>query len=168
MNEQKWRNADWPYDMALAVEDHLNPRDFMRMSLAFCKRISHLITDPRSQKVMSLTESWLEDAVPAEEVGAACGVWWDAYQQDDLIDAVDGNTHEAVEMLQHVGAAATGSASKTCCEAVGWVASQAVRSESREVRTREWRLAENNERAIHCDIIRNIVDGLIGSELFQS
>jgi hypothetical protein len=156
MNESSWSVCLRPLEMLNFLDGRIGAREFMRLSLRCCQRIRHLLTDSRSIAIVELTEQFLAGTTSADVVGAACKTWWDAYESDELADAAGGNTHQAIEMLQHEGSGAAIACSLACAEAVGYHASdvQCGPDCTPEQRTNVWRAAQATELAKQCDEIR--------------
>jgi hypothetical protein len=159
MTEQEWLTSSKVYNMLEFLDGKIDGRLFMRFSVQCCKRIWHLLTDPRSRAVVEDTERFLNGEVSEEEPANVYPTWYDAYQGDGIIDAVEGNSHEAIQFVAHTGYLAAASVANACCDAVGYDASRNVRENggSGQETYAVWRPAELAERSAQADLLRATV-----------
>jgi hypothetical protein len=159
MTESEWLTCDCPYDMISYLYRKLPEEDFMRFSVACCRRIWPLITDTRSRAVVEVTERYLNRAVPAAEAaGQVCAEWVRAYEQGDIHDLAGGSTNEAIESVYGLGDGHALQVSHACFQSVGYAASEAVRKTgvSANEATAAWQHAEKAEKSAQCQLIRDL------------
>src|SRR5438445_13763433 len=109
MTEHEWLTCTDPCPMLDYLEDKASDRRLMLFSVACLRRIWHLVTDPRSRKLVETTERLVDD-LAGEEARRAFDAAYDAfrvaYESDRLQDGAGDNSHEAVEGAADRGAVA--------------------------------------------------------------
>src|SRR5262245_16066083 len=159
MTESEWLTCDWPFDMLRHLDGKLDDEAFMRFSVACCRRIWPLITDPRSRAVVEATEAYLAGAMTAEAAGRICAEWDRACQEHGLDDLAGGSTYKAIESVYGVGYGHAAQVSKACFESAGYAASEPLRATGApqaEI-TAAWEAAELKERLAQCQVLRELI-----------
>jgi hypothetical protein len=156
LTEPEWLACDWPFDMLFHLDGRLEDEAFMRFSVACCRRVWPLITDPRSRSVVEATEAYLTGAVTAEAAGRVCAEWDRAYHEGGVGDLAGGSTNEAIESVYGVGHGHAAQVSKACFESVGYAASELLRAAGAPQAdiTAAWKAAELAERLAQCQLLR--------------
>ncbi len=101
MTEAEWLSCDLPYDMLRHLDGKIDDAAFMRFSVACCRRIWPLITDPRSRPVVEATEACLAGTMSAEAVDQVYAEWDRA--RGEVEDRAGWHTDEAIEAVCGVG-----------------------------------------------------------------
>jgi hypothetical protein len=158
LTEAEWLASDWPFDMLRHLDGKIDDEAFMRFSVACCRRIWPLITDPRSRAVVEATEAYLAGAMNAEAAGQVCAAWERAYQEGEVEDGAGGSTNEAIESVYGVGSGHAAQVARACFDSAGYAASEPLRAAGApqpEI-TGAWRAAELPERRAQCQLLREL------------
>lgn len=158
MTESAWLACDHPFDMIGYLHRKIADEDFMRFSVACCRRIWPLITDVRSRAVVEVTEAYLNGTITAEEAGEVCAKWVEAYEKGEVHDLAGGSTNEAIESVYGLGDGHALQVSGACFESAGYAAAQPLRAAGApqpEI-TAAWLAAEATERLAQCAILREM------------
>jgi hypothetical protein len=142
------------------LDGKLADEQFMRFSVACCRRIWPLLTDPRSRAVVEATEGYLVRIMPAASAGQVYAEWDRAYRAGEVDDLAGGSTNEAIESICGVGYGHAAQVAKACFESVGYAASDRLRATGApqaEI-TAAWHAAEFVERAAQCQLLRELFD----------
>jgi hypothetical protein len=159
MTESEWQACESPYDMLEHLEGKIDDQAFMQFSVACCRRIWPLITDPRSRAVVDAAEQYLAGTLSATAAGRICAEWDEAYRSDQSIDDLAGGvTNQAIESVYGLGEGHALQVSAACFEAAGYAASEPIRSAgaSQSDVTNAWKAAERAEQLAQCDLLRQI------------
>jgi hypothetical protein len=158
VTEAEWRNCELPYDMLRHLDGKIADEVFMRFSVACCRRIWPLITDPRSRAVVETTEAYLSDSMSAEAVGRVYAEWNRASLGNEVDDRAGWHTDEAIEAVCGGGYCSAATVAMACFESAGYAASEPLRvagAPQREI-TAAWKAAELTERRAQCQLLREL------------
>jgi hypothetical protein len=138
------------------LDGKVEDTSFMRFSVACCRRVWPLITDPRSRAVVEVTEAWLDQKVTTEAAGRVCEEWTGAYEDGGVEDLV--GTNEAIESVWGLGYGHAAIVASACCEAVGYAASEPLRAAGAPQPniTAAWLAAAQGEKEAQCELLRNL------------
>lgn len=112
MTEQDWLSATDPQRILESLRDKASSRKLRRIAVAACRRILHLMTDPRSQAAVEVAERYADGAAPEGERETA----WEAADEaatDVLLHTpeVNGETSNLDSANLSAAAAVTAAAS---------------------------------------------------------
>jgi hypothetical protein len=158
LSKSEWLSCDWPFDLLRHLDGKINDVAFMRFSVACCRRVWPLITDPRSRAVVEATEAYLAGQLTAEAAQPALAEWVRADEAGEVRDLAGGLTNEAIESVCGVGFGHAAQVAKACFESAGYAASQPLRATDApqpEI-TAAWLAAERAERLAQCAILREM------------
>ena len=158
MTEAEWLSCDRPYDMLRHLDGKIADAAFMRFSVACCRRVWPLITDPRSRAVVEATEAYLTGRLTAEAAQPILDEWGRAYEAGEVDDLAGGSTNEAIESVCGVGLGHAAQVSAACFQSAGFAASVPLRvagTPQSEI-TAAWRVAEVAERLAQCAMLREM------------
>src|SRR5436305_1926499 len=102
--------------MLRRLDGKLDDKAFMRFSVACCRRIWPLFSDPRSREVVEATEAYLAGNLSAEVASPVIEEWARAYQAGEVSDLAGGSTHEAIESVTGIGFGHAAQVAKACFE----------------------------------------------------
>lgn len=157
MTEDDWLTADCPFELLNYLDGKVDDREFIRFSVACCRCIWTLLSDPRSRAVVDATQAALETG-DWSGVAAADAVWNEAYQSGDILDGTGGLTNEAIESVSGLGMGHAAQVSLACLDAVGYAAAEVLKQNGMpqtEI-TRAWQVAEVAQRKVQCEILRTL------------
>jgi hypothetical protein len=158
LSESEWLACESPFEMLRHLDGQIADEEFMRFSVACCRHIWPLITDPRSRAVVEATEAYLAGTITAEQGSRVCEEWVRAYEQDEVNDRAGGSTNEAIESVYGIGYGHAAQVSAACFESAGYAASEPLRlagAPQAEI-TAAWRAAKSAERAAQCHLLREL------------
>jgi hypothetical protein len=158
----EWLSCDWPYDMLRHLDGKIGDEEFMRFSVACCRRVWLLIADPRSRAVVEATEDYLAGRLSAGAAQPIFDEWDRAHEAGQVPDLAGGSTHEAIESVCGVGLGHAAQVAKACFESVGYAASEPLRAAGApqpEI-TAAWLAAETAERLAQCSMLRELFEFL--------
>jgi hypothetical protein len=140
------------------LDGKIEEQEFMRFSVACCRRIWALITDLRSRAAVEATEACLAGRLTFAAAKPILEEWDRAYWADEVHDLAGGSTNEAIESVCGIGFGHAAQVSRACFEAVGYAASQPVRLAERPQSefTAAWQTAEKSEQKAQCDLLRQM------------
>jgi hypothetical protein len=164
MTEEEWLICEWPYEMLRHLDGKVDDEAFMRFSVACCRRIWPLITNPRSRAVVDATEAYLAGTINAEAAGQVYAKWDRAYNQDEMEGRAGGFAHEAIEAVCGVGYGSAATVAMACFESAGFAASEPLRIAGvpQPEITAAWKAAESEERRAQCHLLRELYGTLAG------
>ena len=158
MSEAEWLACEWPFDMLRHLDGKLEDEAYMHFSVACCRRIWPLITDPRSRGVVEATEAYLSGTMTAAAAGRICSKWERAYRDGKVDDLAGGHTNEAIESVYGLGHGHAAQVSMACFESAGYAATEplgAAGAPQAEI-TSAWIAAEAAERVAQCQLLREL------------
>src|SRR5262245_47397980 len=81
MTEAEWRGCEDAAAMLSYLRDtgNLDERRNRLSGAAMCRRVWHLLTDPRSREAVETTERWADGKATPEELDAAFGAAFDVF-----------------------------------------------------------------------------------------
>jgi hypothetical protein len=158
MTESEWLSCDFPFDMLRHLDGKIDDGEFIRFSVACCRRVWSLISDPRSRAIVEATEAYLAGNLTEALAGQVCADWLRAYEAGEVDDLAGGSTNEAIESVWGLGFGHAAQVASSCFEAAGYGASESQRVESipQAQLTEVWRAAEFAERLEQCKILREL------------
>jgi hypothetical protein len=161
MTEQEWLACTKPYPMLDYLGDRASDRKLMLFSVACLRRIWHLLSDPRSRRVLEVAEEFADGRVSEEVACQVDQAFLDACENEEIEDGAGGSTHEAVEYVGSKGAPAAMHVANEVAEVVGGEAARPLLPEPREpwpeAATETWQAARRAERAVQAQILRDII-----------
>src|SRR5262249_44317525 len=83
VTEAEWLVCDRSHLMLRHLDGKVEDEAFMRFSVACCRRIWPLLSDPRSRAVVEATEAYLDRAMTAEAAERVCAEWDSACQEGE-------------------------------------------------------------------------------------
>jgi hypothetical protein len=140
------------------LDGRIDDEAFMRFSVACCRRIWPLITDPRSRAVVESTEAYLAGTMSAEAAGEVYAEWDRASHEGEVEDRAGWHTDEAIEVVCGVGYASAATVAMACFESAGYAASEPLRvagAPQAEI-TAAWKAAQLAERRAQCQLLRQL------------
>jgi hypothetical protein len=158
VTEEEWLRSDWPPDMLQQLDGKIPDEEFMRFSVACCRRIWPLLPDRRSRAVVEATEKYLAGEMTANETGQVYLVWEQAYHREEVTDLAGGSTNEAIESVFGVGSGHASQVAMSCFESIAYVAAEHARGrgvQQAEI-TLHWKVAELTERLMQCQLLREL------------
>jgi hypothetical protein len=158
VTEAEWQTCERPFDMLCHLDGKVADEAFIPFSVACCRRVWPLITDPRARAVVEATESAVSGVVAWETVWPVFDAWHQGYSNDEVEDRAGGSTNEAVESVCGLGHGHAAQVSCSCFEAVGYAASEPRRQAGapQAELTAVWRAAEADERRAQCKLLRQM------------
>jgi hypothetical protein len=140
------------------LDGKIKEEAFMRFSVACCRRIWPLLSDPRSRAVVEATEAYLDGQMTAEAAATVLEAWDRAYQHGEVRDLASGTTNAAIESVCGVGFGHAAQVAKACFESAGYAASEPLRAAgaSQPDITAAWVAAESAERLAQCQLLRQM------------
>jgi hypothetical protein len=158
LSELEWLTCDCPYTLLRHLNGKIADEAFMRFSVACCRRIWPLITDPRSRAVVEATEAYLAGTMSAEQAGGLCAEWVRAYEANEVVDRAGGSTNEAIESVYGVGDGHAAQVSMACFKSAGYAAAQPLRAAGAPDSEIEaaWLAAQSGEKVAQCHLLREI------------
>ena len=158
VTEAEWLACEWPFEMLCHLDGKASEESFILFSIACCRRVFSLFTDPRSRAVVEATEAAVSGAATWESVGPVYDIWHHAYLNDEVKDGAAGSTNEAVVSICGLGYGHAAQVSKSCLQAAGYAASmlRCSNNDPQEKIASIWRNAEADERYAQCQLLRQI------------
>jgi hypothetical protein len=158
LTKSEWNACDQPFAMLCHLDGKVEDEAFMRFSVACCRRIWPLITDPRSRAVIEATDSYLTGSLSGEAVGRVCAKWEKAYRNGEIHDLVGGLINEAIESVFGVGHGHAAQVSMACFRSAGYGASERLREAGAPQAdiTKAWDVAQSMERLAQCHMLREL------------
>jgi hypothetical protein len=170
LSELEWLSCDWPFDILRHLDGKIDDTAFMRFSVACCRRVWPLITDPRSRAVVEATEAFLAGRLTADAAQPVLDEWDRAYEAGEVHDLAGGSTNEAIECVCGVGYGHAAQVARACFESAGYSASELLRAAGApqpEI-TAAWLAAETAERLAQCAVLREMFGQLLEKSLGQA
>src|SRR5262249_35804474 len=157
-SEAEWQACQSPFDMLRYLDGKIGDEAFMGFSVACCRRIWALLTDPRSRAVVDATDAYLKHIMTAEQAAEVCTEWEQAREKGDVEDLVGGNTNDAIESVYGLGYGHASQVASACFECAGYAASRRLQSAgaSQADVAVNWKTAAREESLAQCRLLRQM------------